>query len=108
MVVMYANCPIFWPSSLKTEIALSKAEAEYIELSSALRQVFPLMTMMEEINDVFPLLISKPHFVWADIFTTIKRKVSSTTQTPQKVSNVMWMQISRAGGKKLTLTTLKT
>ena len=27
MVIMYANCPIFWHSSVKTEIALSTAEA---------------------------------------------------------------------------------
>ena len=63
MVIMYANCPIFWRSSLKTEIALSTAEAEYISLSSALRQVLPLITMMEEINEVFTLLISNPNFV---------------------------------------------
>ena len=62
MVIMYANSPIFWRSSLQTEIALSTAEAEYIALSSALRQVLPLMTMMEEINEVFPLLISNPNF----------------------------------------------
>ena len=62
MVIMYTNCPIFWRSSLQTEIALSTAEAEYMALSSALRQVLPLMTMMEEINEVFPLLISKPNF----------------------------------------------
>ena len=63
MVIMYANCPIFWRSSLQTEIALSTVEAEYIALSSALRQVLPLMTMMEEINEVFTLLISNPNFV---------------------------------------------
>ena len=57
MVIMYANCPIFWHSSLQTEIALSTAEADYISLSSALRQVLPLMIMIEEINEVFPLLI---------------------------------------------------
>ena len=27
MVVMYANCPVFWCISLQTEISLSKAEA---------------------------------------------------------------------------------
>ena len=47
MVIMYANCPIFWRSSLQTKIALSTAVAEYIALSSALRQVLPLMKMME-------------------------------------------------------------
>ena len=47
MVTMYYNCPIFWHISLQTEIALSTAEAEYIALSSALRQVLPLTTMTE-------------------------------------------------------------
>ena len=63
MAIIYANCPIFWRRSLQTEIALSTAEAEYISISSALIQVLPLMTMMEEINEVFPLLISNPKFV---------------------------------------------
>ena len=63
MVIMYANCPIYWRSSLQTEIALSTAEAEYIALSSALRVVLPLMTMMEEIDSVIPLHIDKPSFV---------------------------------------------
>ena len=63
MVIMYANCPIFWRSTLQTEIALSTAEAEYIALSSALRLVLPLMTMMEEIQILFPIHVSKPDFV---------------------------------------------
>ena len=63
MVIMYANCPIFWRSSLKMEISLSTTEAEYIALSSAMRQVLPLIKMTEEIYKVFPLLISKPNFV---------------------------------------------
>ena len=63
MVIMYANCPIYWRSSLQTEIALSTAEAEYIALSSAMRQVLPLMTLMEEINPVIPMHGSKPNFV---------------------------------------------
>ena len=63
MVIMYANRPILWRSTLQTEIALSTVEAEYISLSTALRQVIPLMTMMEEIHAVFPIHISKPDFV---------------------------------------------
>ena len=63
MVIMYAKCPIYWRSSTQTEIALSTAKAEYVALSSALREVLQLMTMMEEINKVFPILIQKPKFV---------------------------------------------
>ena len=52
---MYANCRIFWRSILQTGIAFSTAEAEYIALSTALRQVIPLMKMMKEIHAVFPM-----------------------------------------------------
>ena len=55
MVIMYANCPVFWSSTLQTEISLSTAEAAYIAFSTALRQLIPLMTMMEEIHTVFPI-----------------------------------------------------
>ena len=63
IVIMYANCPIFWRSSLQTEIAPSAAEAEHMASVSDQRQVLPLMTMKEEIDRVSPLLISKPNFV---------------------------------------------
>ena len=61
-VIMYANCPIFWAisSRLQTEIALSTAEAKYIPLSSALREVIPLVTLTEEIHKIFPLHIVQP------------------------------------------------
>jgi len=69
-VIKYANCPIYWKSKLQTELALSTAEAEYIALSMALREVIPLMTMMEELKDSFPqLFLDKPGFfckVWED------------------------------------------
>ena len=45
-VIMYANCPIHWVSSLQTEIALSTAKAKYIALSQALRDVIPLITLL--------------------------------------------------------------
>ncbi len=61
-VIMYANCPIHWASRLQTEIALSTAEAEYIALSSALREVIPLMTLLQELHLVFPVHIKKPNF----------------------------------------------
>jgi len=41
-VICYANCPLIWWSKLLTEIALSSAEAEYIAMSHALREVIPI------------------------------------------------------------------
>mmetsp|Transcript_33271 Transcript_33271/g.67131 ORF Transcript_33271/g.67131 Transcript_33271/m.67131 type:complete len:167 (+) Transcript_33271:66-566(+) len=52
-VIMYAGCPIIWCSKLQTEIALSTAEAEYIALSQAMRQVIPLLQLLIEANKVF-------------------------------------------------------
>ena len=59
MIIMYDNCLVYWRSSLQTEIALSTDESEYIEISSALTEVLPLMTMMEGINEVFIIHIPK-------------------------------------------------
>ena len=38
-VIFYANCPLLWASRLQTEITLSTAEAEYVALSTAMREV---------------------------------------------------------------------
>ncbi len=46
-VIKYADCLIYWKSKLQTAIALSTAKAEYVALSTALREVIPLLTIME-------------------------------------------------------------
>ena len=61
-ILMYAGCPIHWVSKLQTEIALSTAEAEYIALSQALREVIPMIEMMKELHRSFPLEITIPNF----------------------------------------------
>ena len=47
-LISFAKCPIIWASKLQTEYALSTTEAEYISLSTALREVIPLMQLLEE------------------------------------------------------------
>ena len=49
-LITYAGCPLLWLSKLQTEVALSTTEAEYISLSTALREVIPLMNLCEEIK----------------------------------------------------------
>ena len=51
---------MLWASKLQTEIALSTAEAEYIALSQAMREVLPLMELLKEINNVIPLSLPTP------------------------------------------------
>jgi len=59
-VIMYAGCPVLCQSKLQTEISLFTAEAEYIALSSAMREVIPFMDLLEELAKVFPLHMPCP------------------------------------------------
>ena len=49
-VIMYAGCPIVWASKMQTLIALSTTEAEYIALSTALREVIGVMNLVNELK----------------------------------------------------------
>ncbi len=47
-IITFADRPIVWTSKLQTEIALSTTEAEYIALSTAAREILPMLTMTKE------------------------------------------------------------
>ena len=47
-LISYAGCPIVWKSQLQPHIALSSCEAEYIGLSTALREVIPIIDLIDE------------------------------------------------------------
>jgi hypothetical protein len=50
-VITLAHCPVIWASKMQTEeIALSTMEAEYIAISTACRDLFPLMDKLVEIT----------------------------------------------------------
>jgi hypothetical protein len=49
-VISYAGCPILWSSRMQTQIALSTTESEYIALSTALREVIPIMEITKELH----------------------------------------------------------
>ncbi len=76
-VIIYTTCPTHWASCLQTETALSTAKAEYISMSSALRKVIPLMTLMKELHTIFPVHINKPNFFC---------KVHEDNQSPIKMA----------------------
>jgi hypothetical protein len=62
-VIMYNNCPIIWASKLQTSVALSTCEAEYIAMSTALREVIPLMRLLDTIVDVWNINTPQPHVI---------------------------------------------
>jgi histone deacetylase 1/2 len=50
-VIMFEGCPLVWASKLQTEIALSSTEAEYIALSTATREIIPLLDFLKEAKE---------------------------------------------------------
>jgi hypothetical protein len=57
-VILLGNCPLLWSSKLQTEIACSTMEAEFIALSSAMRDLIPARLLLYEIGKA--LTISVP------------------------------------------------
>ena len=51
-VILAFGCPILWKSKLQTEIALSTMEAEYIAISTACRDLFPVVELIRELCEV--------------------------------------------------------
>jgi hypothetical protein len=49
-IISYAGCPLMWKSQLQTEIALSTYEAEYIVLSSAIREAIMIIELLKEMK----------------------------------------------------------
>ena len=61
-ITFYAACPIIWASKLQTQVALSTTEAEYIALSQSLRDVIPIMQLLEEIKGRgFEVICTNPY-----------------------------------------------
>ncbi len=67
-IILYAACPIIWASKLQSLVALSTTEAEYIAMSMALRDVIPIMELLEELKHrKFKVISTEPH-VYCKVF----------------------------------------
>jgi hypothetical protein len=49
-VILMFGCPVLWKSKLQTEIALSTMEAEYVALSTAMKDLIPLIGLLRELR----------------------------------------------------------
>jgi len=67
-IIFYAGCPIIWASKLQSQVALSTTEAEYIALSMSLRDVLPIMFLLDEMKcRNFQVICTAPH-VYCKVF----------------------------------------
>ena len=68
--MMIGNCPVMWTSKLQTETALSTMQAEYIALSTAMRDLLPFQELLHELCDHIGLdenkLATIKSTVWED------------------------------------------
>jgi hypothetical protein len=67
-VVTYADCPIIWASQLQSEIALSTTEAEYLALSTSLRNTIPIMRLVKELSNKFNLPLETKPTIYCTVF----------------------------------------
>ena len=51
-VILLGNCPLLWSSKLQTEIACSTMEAEFISLSSAMRDLLPARQILQAVGPI--------------------------------------------------------
>jgi len=66
--IFYANCPIIWASKLQSQVALSTTEAEYIAMSMALRDVIPIMSLVQEMRERHFKVICTEPYVYCKVF----------------------------------------
>ena len=60
-VIFFHRCPIVWKSTMQTLTALSTTEAEYIALSTALREVIHIMNSLNKLRERnFPICSDVP------------------------------------------------
>ena len=78
-VITLSGCPLLWASKLQREIALSTAEAEYIALSTALRDLLPLRRQFKELVEGLQLQKIKATSMKSTIFEDNNACISMAT-----------------------------
>ena len=63
-IFFYAGCPVCWASKLQPQVALSTTEAEYIAMSQALRDIIPVMNLLQEMREQdFQVICNEPYIL---------------------------------------------
>ena len=66
--ITLGSCPVVWVSKLQTEIACSTLEAEYIALSTAMRDLLPMRRILAELGTRLKLEFMQPAMIHSTIF----------------------------------------
>jgi histone deacetylase 1/2 len=105
--ITYCGCPVTWASKLQTEIALSTTEAEYIALSTALREVIPLMEQIKEARENgfdFPFAPARVHCkVFEDNSGALEMAIAPKLRPRTKYINCKYHHFRAHVGKTITI-----
>jgi hypothetical protein len=67
-IIFYAGCPISWASKLQSQVVLSTTKAEYIAMSQTLRDVIPVMNLLQEMRERHFKVICTEPYVYCKVF----------------------------------------
>jgi hypothetical protein len=107
-MIMYHGCPILWASQLQSVFALSTTEAEYVALSTALRDVILVIDLLQEMQD-HGYSVDRTHSIKCKLFEdnsgvfeiverSSRQRQQSTDHTPVTltlhsiISALMWQK----------------
>ncbi|KAL7567065.1 hypothetical protein ACA910_002789 [Epithemia clementina (nom. ined.)] len=83
-IIFFCGCPLMWKSQLQTETALSTFGAEYVALSSGLRTLIPLQSVLQDIVNML-----EHHFPMSTVHSEVFEDNSSAylLANNQRLSN---------------------
>ena len=83
-VITFGSVPVLWKSVMQTEIALSAMESEYIALSTAMRSLFHLRSLLDKVTCAFGLDLSPSISNISTVFEDSQAcRMLATTDPPQ-------------------------
>ena len=88
-VIKYADCPIIWKSQMQREIALSSTESEYTGISYSIRELIPIINILEDISKYHNLPQIKPKLhvkVYEDNVGQLKWPIITNTAQERSTS----------------------
>jgi hypothetical protein len=79
-VINVANCPVVWKSKLQQQIATSSTHAEYIGLSTAMKEIIPLKELL--------ITVSQAVGLPQDFSTTFKTRIWEDNNGCRTIANL--------------------
>jgi hypothetical protein len=100
-IITLGGCPILWKSHLQSEISLSILEAEYSALSSAMRTLLPLRSMLLEIVAGVKLPHTFTSTIKCQVFVNnngalllaVNQRITNRTKNFQVKWHFFWQQV---------------